>query len=118
MKEMLIFALLMSLSSNTSACSCLPILDPVCGVNGQTYRSGCYASCDGFLVNHKGVEVQCAGECPCSAQPVDCICTEQYDPVCGANGMAYDNFCAAGCVGQAVQCTGECPCLTPIDDCF
>ena len=110
MKEMLIFALLMALTNYSSACSCTSNLDPVCGVNGQTYRNDCYAFCHGFMETGEGVEVKCKGRCPCSDQPDVCICTYQYDPMCGRNGQTYGNSCAAGCAGQAVQWTGKCPC--------
>lgn len=38
-----------------------------------------------------------------------CICTEQYEPVCGCNGKTYGNACMAQCAGitQFTQC--ECP---------
>ncbi|PIN81861.1 hypothetical protein COV11_00895 [Candidatus Woesearchaeota archaeon CG10_big_fil_rev_8_21_14_0_10_30_7] len=26
-----------------------------------------------------------------------CICTEQYEPVCGSNGLTYSNSCVANC---------------------
>ena len=29
--------------------------------------------------------------------PVACICMELYSPVCGTNGLDYDNDCWAGC---------------------
>ena len=70
----------------------------------MAYDNFCAAGC-------VGQAVQCTGECPCLTPIDDCICTEQYYPVCGGNGETYVNSCAAGCAGQAVQCAGRCPCL-------
>ncbi len=38
----------------------------------------------------------------------DCVCTLQYDPVCGCNGKTYGNACEAACASIEVQYTGEC----------
>jgi hypothetical protein len=37
-----------------------------------------------------------------------CVCTTQYDPVCGCNNKTYGNACEAACAGIEVSYTGEC----------
>ena len=43
---------------------------------------------------------------------LECICTEDYSPVCAEDGVQYSNACDAGCKNKTVQCTGECPCAS------
>lgn len=39
----------------------------------------------------------------------NCICTMQYDPVCGCDGVTYGNDCSAQCQGVKSWTKGECP---------
>jgi hypothetical protein len=56
---------------------------------------------------------------PTAASPTDCldpkranpngICTMEYDPVCGCNGLTYANACVARNAGLLSFKPGPCP---------
>lgn len=46
--------------------------------------------------------------CTATEPNPDCICTMQYEPVCGCNDITYSNPCMAACHGITVYEKGEC----------
>jgi len=115
---------------DTPAC-CSGASAPVCGCDGVTYQNECFAAT-------AGVTVASQGECPevcggaagitctesqfcqravgvcaevaegvCTEKPVTCVTTPS--PVCGCDGITYDNACFAAGAGVTVASQGECP---------
>ncbi|MBK6352073.1 MAG: hypothetical protein KA251_00455 [Saprospiraceae bacterium] len=45
----------------------------------------------------------------CTESPkLDCICTMDYNPVCGCNQKTYANACSAECAGIKIYKSGKC----------
>lgn len=44
----------------------------------------------------------------CNGEVDECICTTDFTPVCGSDGMTYSNACVAMCAGITVFTDGEC----------
>ena len=106
----------------------------VCGCDGKTYASRCAAQV-------AGTSVQAVGPCPCGGtsaaaceqgaycqlptgtctQPspagtcatVPTSCSAASSPVCGCDGISYDNACLAAKAQVSVFAQGRCPCGGP-----
>lgn len=95
--------------------SCPPVLKPVCGSDGVTYDSECELA---RISCHNGTSVAVASHGLCEqrilCQQLNCShgavcvipqsdeakpyckcpsCTEEYKPVCGSNGLTFQNEC-------------------------
>lgn len=45
----------------------------------------------------------------------DCLCPQNYDPVCGKDGRTYPNACTADCAGAEIKHEGACePACLPL----
>jgi hypothetical protein len=105
---------------------CVDDADPVCGCDGQTYQNECAARDACVAMDHEGPCLQgdCGGDtcgdgeccvfaCGDADDPWQCddppvLCPNESDPVCGCDGLTYDNECLARMSCVAVAAPGEC----------
>jgi hypothetical protein len=112
--------------------------NPVCGCNLVTYSNACMAASAGVsvsyagacqAVNHCYANAQCGpgefcqrpvGSCGGSFANGNCtqmptVCTLQFAPVCGCDGVTYSNPCIAQSHGVTIA--SNAPCQSAMDSC-
>uniref|UniRef100_A0A0B6ZUW5 Kazal-like domain-containing protein n=1 Tax=Arion vulgaris TaxID=1028688 RepID=A0A0B6ZUW5_9EUPU len=89
---------------------CTADYSPVCGTDGKTYSNPCsmkVQTCDSVQIAHTG-PCDSSTLAPCA---VHIMCTDDYNPVCGADGQTYPNACslwATACGQIHVAHNGTC----------
>lgn len=99
------------------SCACTRNFRPVCGSDGNTYSNPCLLNC--ATASNPSLSIQSEGPCDNSVKVVDqpqggdkptCSCTRNLEPVCGSDGITYNNECLLKCAGDHVSVVRHEPC--------
>lgn len=79
-------------------CGCTKEYVPLCGSDDVTYANKCLFLCEKEIKTD--LKIKNEGVCvpnESSLEPVDCLCTAIYLPVCGNDGITYSSECHLKC---------------------
>lgn len=61
-----------------------------------------------ILIGITVLSITACSKSTCKAKNRDCFTTNDWTPVCGCDGVTYNNSSEAGCVGVDIAYNGPC----------